>query len=565
MVAVLLAVQIVCSPFGTCARREVSVPDSTRIHGEARKAEETFERRRRDLLPYMGVGGSDTRCVEFIGRFCIFDDDREGSRPIPEDKEVIDARLRLIDQLESAAHKLPKDPWIAGQRVRYLVEANRPNAAETAAGECLRSDWWCAAITGYARHSGGDYAGAERAFDSALAMMPRDERCRWNDISRFLIGEDLSKYKALTCEERTPVEARFWGLADALLLTDGNERRTEHLWRWVQIRMQERAFPVFGVYWADDLAQFVLRFGWPAGWSQREPRMGASPGDYDIIAHTAGGEAFDPPTGLFGDDKKKRSPEHPRSRYAPAYAPVFDSLRSQIAVFRDADSVVIVGAYDFSEDSVPASTRTRSGLFFRPPHQGPASVINYQGEAVGTLSLRTVPGPGVVSLEVLITNMRKAGRTRQPLTLAKLDSASIGISDLLVLRRADTLPRSLAEATSLARPGLSARRGEVLGLYWETYGVGPATTPVAVAVTVRREGSSWLRRAARSLGLAGAPRPAIELAWDDMSLPGSQSLPGTVALDLGNNDPGRYTVTIEVSSRGRGTATAQREITITPE
>src|ERR1051325_9074983 len=137
MFALLLAVQVVCSPFGTCARREVSVPDSSRIHSAARKAEEAFERRRRDLLPYTS-GYTDASCVEIIGRFCIFDDEGGDSPPAPEAPEVIDSRLKLIDQLEAAAHKVPGDPWIAGQRVRYLVEANKPNAAEAAAGECRR-------------------------------------------------------------------------------------------------------------------------------------------------------------------------------------------------------------------------------------------------------------------------------------------------------------------------------------------------------------------------------------------------------------------------------------------
>ena len=74
-----------------------------------------------------------------------------------------------------------------------------------------------------------------------------------------------------------------------------------------------------------------------------------------------------------------------------------------------------------------------------------------------------------------------------------------------------------------------------------------------------------MRRAARKIRLVGASRAAVRLAWSDMSPPGTGILASTIALDLGKNEPGRYTISIEVSGRDRGAATTQREIAILPD
>jgi hypothetical protein len=137
------------------------------------------------------------------------------------------------------------------------------------------------------------------------------------------------------------------------------------------------------------------------------------------------------------------------------------------------------------------------------------------------------------------------------------------MSDLLLLSRSDSLPRSLEEAIPLARTGTSVSPGESVGLYWEVYGLGAKPVPLSVSVTLVKEGSGWLKRAARSLGLGGADKPKVSLNWSDMSQPGGVVLPGTIALNLGKNEPGRYTLRVEVSGPP-GKASAQREIIIRP-
>src|SRR6266542_5112000 len=98
--------------------------DSQRVLGFARDAQADFELTRRHNLPRdWGHSGGD--CDERIGRFCFWFEG-DATAPAPEEpRRIGEARNRVVHQLDSAAALLPGDEWIAGQRVRYLVEAGR--------------------------------------------------------------------------------------------------------------------------------------------------------------------------------------------------------------------------------------------------------------------------------------------------------------------------------------------------------------------------------------------------------------------------------------------------------
>jgi len=140
------------------------LPDSQHILRSARAAQADFESIRRHNLPKEpGHGAAD--CDERIGRFCYwYDDDDETPRPPPPESEAITrARDRLLGTLDSAALALPGDDWIAGQRVRYLLQSGRPAEALAAARTCRAALWWCEALTGLALHVAGDYGPADSA------------------------------------------------------------------------------------------------------------------------------------------------------------------------------------------------------------------------------------------------------------------------------------------------------------------------------------------------------------------------------------------------------------------
>ena len=203
--------------------------DSQRVIRRARDAQAEFERVRRANLP-LDTRGSTGRCDVHVGRFCYWWDDGEFPAP-PEMPRTKTARAVLLERLAKAAAALPGDRWIAGQRVRYLVEDGRVPEAVTAAGECRADVAWCAALAGYAFHAAGDYAHADSAFATALAAMPERDRCRWTDI-RLLLDDDARKrYERMSCADRAPFEARFWGMSRPLYMLPANDLRTEHFAR----------------------------------------------------------------------------------------------------------------------------------------------------------------------------------------------------------------------------------------------------------------------------------------------------------------------------------------------
>src|SRR3989449_6194768 len=147
--------------------------DSQHVLRSAREAQAEFESIRRHNLPtQFGGGGYD--CDERIGRFCFWYDDSPASpgSPPPEPERIGRARDRLLATLDTAAAALPGDEWIAGQRVRYLLQSGRTAAALAAAQACGAAPWWCEALAGLALHVAGDVAGADSAYRIALRDMP---------------------------------------------------------------------------------------------------------------------------------------------------------------------------------------------------------------------------------------------------------------------------------------------------------------------------------------------------------------------------------------------------------
>src|SRR5207245_2178558 len=142
-------------------------PDSLTTLRAARRAQATFESIRQQHLPY-GSGHPSGPCDLRIGRFCYWYDEGDREHAESEPGSIREARTTLLGALGDAGAHLPGDAWIAGQRIRYLVEAGRVRAAVAAARECRTEGWWCAALLGLALHAAADFAGADSAFAAAL-------------------------------------------------------------------------------------------------------------------------------------------------------------------------------------------------------------------------------------------------------------------------------------------------------------------------------------------------------------------------------------------------------------
>ncbi|NIO30309.1 MAG: hypothetical protein GTN75_00760 [Gemmatimonadetes bacterium] len=542
--------------------------DSQRVLEAVRSHQSRFERSRRRRLQ-RGAGSPGRRCDEIIGRYCLRHGDDE-VEPQPEPPEVTEARDELVAQLDGAARSLPGDEWIAGQRVRYLVEAGRHREASQAARACRAvAAWWCTALHGYALHSAGEFESADSIFAIALSSMPEEERCRWTDITDLLDGRVRRRYARVACGERTDIEARFWWLADPLQMVPANDRRTEHFARRTLDRMQHRARSAFGNPWGSDLRELLVRYGWPGRFERVSYPTGTGGSRDEIVSHQARGSLrFAPAFDFLREVSSVRQSdwqldhEKPRSVYAPAYVSSFQELGHQLAVFPRRDSAIVVAAYQLvAEEPIDSGSYEAALIISRDPASAPA-VAGSRGTTRGVLAVAVEAVPTLLSLEMLSRADRRAARSRYGLRLEKVPVGLLALSDLLLLERADRLPDSLAAAVPLARPLERVRPGERLGVYWEVFGLGPGAEELSVSLTLAGESASWLRKTVEWLGLASQNQP-LTLDWQEAVPSPTAVLARSLAIDLpADLQPAEYVLMLQVTPFGRETLTSSRSIDV---
>jgi hypothetical protein len=543
--------------------------DSVAVLKSARRAQEAFETTRRRNLPEREGGWSGV-CGERIGRMCYWyeggeeDEDRAPEEP----PRIRQARARLLAALDGAAATIPGDEWIVGQRVRYLLEDGQPLLAERVVAECRAVAWWCEALGGLVRHARGDFVGADSAFAAALANMPDDERCRWSDISALLEGELADRYHRLDCAGRAALEARWWWLAQPLYSLAGNDRRTEHFARRVMVRIQQGRRTPFGLFWEDDLRDVLLRYGWPTWWTRDPPASPLVESEPFVTGHGASPAFHFAPAARALDDPGKARPDdwridlpNARERYAPRYATAFGSLDHQAAVFRRDDSCLVVAAYDLSNDTLFADRPVSTALALAADDRIVALARDSGLAARARALAATAPcGPLVVSLEAMAPRDRHVARARYGMTPLARVPGQPAISDLLLFDPPDSLPTTLDAVVPHAHGSTRVPPDHRLGVFWELYGVDPASGTVAVSLTVAPQGTGWLRRAVESVGLA-TRRRGVRMEWEEVP-EGASLAPRALAIDLAGLSPGRYVIEVAVRSASGNALTTQQEIRI---
>ena len=547
-----------------------ATPDSGAVLKSARRAQATFEAARRASLPELSSGTPGGRS-EFIGRLRIWFEsdaaDESEEHVLPEPPRIRQARARLLSTLQDASAALPGDEWIAGQYVRYLLEDSQPQRAAGVAEHCRAVKWWCEALLGLVRHETGDYARADSAFGAALADMPDDERCRWNDISSLLEGEPAERYRHLTCADRATFEIHWWWLAQPLYSLPANDRRTEHFSRVVMARIEEGRRTPHGLLWGDDLREVLLRYGWPRWWTREPPPYLLVQTDPNVTGHYLShalqfgpsAHALGDPTGAKAEDWNLDPPKA-REMYTPAYAATFTYLEHQEALFRRGDSCLVVAAPDLSGDTLFARRAVSVALTLAADEHSVVTARDSGGAAAPRAVVAAAPcQPYLLSLEAVATRERHVARARYGVTLKPRTLLHPAISDLLLFDPPDSLPATLDAVLPYAYGSTRVPAERKLGVFWEVYGVDPAGGPIAVSLTLARQGRGFLRR---MLGLA-ARRHAVRLEWQDVTRD-SSAAPRALAVDLAGLAPGRYLFQVDVTPPGARTLTARREIRIEP-
>ncbi|HEY7394674.1 MAG TPA: hypothetical protein VH559_07515 [Gemmatimonadaceae bacterium] len=555
-------------PAGTPRGVQTTTPaDSVRVLRSARSAQRSFESFRRSRLP--SGYGYDGPCDVRIGRYCYWRGPESDDTPPDEDVQIIKRREALIRTLDSAAHTIAGDAWVAGQLVRYLVEASRSeDAIRFARDDCKAGVSWCASLLGYAAHLSEKFTLADSAYEQALAGLEPGERCKWMDISELMDDDLERRFKQLNCQDKEKLARRLFWMGSPLYSVGTTVLLTEHLTRVTHIRISENAATVEGTPWSDDNRSLVLRYGWPRWFSRSSEPLTGYETRPSVIGHDAGMpynffpslRALDSLTSVQASDWVLANPQA-RTGYVLPYARVVHDVSGQIALFRRGDSTLAVAAWDVRRDTMLLGRSIDAALILVSPKDSGAITRASDSKTVGRLSVTGLVDSGLVSLELVSRENRKAARMR--LGVPARPSGRIALSDLLLYGSSpDASPVYELEAVrDSALASLSIGGTRAVGVYWETYGLRPGGDPVKFTLTVEPVGVSFLRRAAEALRFAD-PTSALRVQWSEVPVERHGLAGRGVRVDLSGLRGGRYRLELLVSTDGGEEAVAAREIEV---
>jgi len=558
--------------------------DSVRIVESARAAQARYERVRLRHLPTTWSRSGSAR-DEIVGRIALIDDkELEEWRPGPDPPPVTDARQDLLAALEQAAARLPKDDWIAGQRVFYHLEAGSTATALEAARECRGEGWWCRALVGWALHAAGEFVESESAFREALAGMSAAERERWTDLGLLLDGDSARLLEDAGNETRSRLERRYWWLADPLWSQPGNDRLTEHYARHVQDKVLEDARTPFEMSWGSDLREVLIRYGWPVGWERTRARTWAlgRGGEGGVVGHDPPGERRFAPDAVALERPWESAPsgmtledEGARTTYSPAYAERFLDLDHQLAVFRRGASARIVAGWSLPADSLDRWTRSSAAepsvsevpvqtavAISTGPHDPALIVRKVVRGPSGSLAVTVPWGPAVVSVEALALEAGLAGRARYGLPMAGPASARPALSDLLVIDPAEPLPRSLDEAVPRALGRTRVEPEASIGVFWELYPPGGGPYQVRWSMRLRDDRGGFWNGLGAVLGLGERRAGTVALEWVEPIPAGADVHPRALVLQLPNLPAGAYALELEAVLPDSRRARVERRVVV---
>ena len=532
--------------------------DSTAIRRLAERAQIRFERIRRLDLPQRWTGRRD-ECDARIGRFCHWNSE-DDTIPARDSRNVTKARLSLLATLDSLAKRSPRDGWITGQRIRYLLEPENDSAAIRVASECRAAPWWCSALLGLTLHEAGEGKKADDAFARAIAAMPAKDRCQWTDMTPLLDAAQRKRYGKVGCGRNEDIAARLWWLADPFLSVPGNDRQAEHYARHTMAKILEPTRIVYGISWAKDIHEMIVRYGWARYWTQG-PGNHLDPWGGSISGHEATPNYHFIPASLPLDSlheitfdlDEQASPE----RYAPVRANRLTDIDPQIAVFRRGDSSRVVVAFDVGRRP-PFDTADVSAALVLAPDETTAELAS-SSSAKGALSVTVDTRPHLLSLEVLADSARYGAWSRGGIRQHTLAAGQVDVSDILLFSPEQPDVSDLDSVLSSALPGNEIARGKV-GAYWEIYGLAAADSALPVSLQLTPITRNALRRIGQSIGLAPRSSP-LNIRWSETPAAGGISS-RSVVLDLSLIPRGRYELRVEVNPAGKPVAASSRIVEI---
>ncbi len=531
------------------------------------------------------------------------------------------ARAVLLTQLDSVGRLLPGDNWVVGQRVRFALDQADTVRAQNDVRDCRAARWWCTALSAYLT-SGyvTRIPGSDSLFNAALATMPREDHCEWNDLQSLLDSLGRVAYSKFDCAARDSVNTRIWWLADPVYIEKGNERRVEHYARVMLVRL--RMGTDFNERWdmnpgtgGAPVQEMLLRYGWPSvsWWGGQTVDLShysylgyGGPADEDILAHgrfataeysrarfstVSAWSAIVDPFGASGDEwVLSQSAEGtinpadtlwwPREHFDRKGSPLVQ-LWHQAAMFRRDTAVYFATAsYLFpSEFNDAAGDTLRGMLIFSPAPE--VLQVTPRGGIVGrsfVAKALIASRPQIVALELAGHHPDVVARDRfgivPPPVLAGMKPGEIGISQPALIQPPDPgtpFPSSFDGILNRMYGNTAFKPTKLISLYWETYGVADGDT-VELSVKLERHVAppGALRRVGFKLGIGQRQDGGISVGWREPSrdhtiipIPGKVPAQGrTVTLDISQIVPGDYSFVVTAKRPGGTAVTESRDFWI---
>jgi hypothetical protein len=527
----------------------------------ARRAQQDFENFRRKHLQNASVG-RPSNCDETVGRFCYWYNEKQVIPPEPQ--SITDARVRYLATLDSLDKLVSGNRFITGQRVRYLDEAGRHQAALDVAHACTVGGWWCDVLVGFAEHEIGHYTEAGKAFEAGIGKMLSRDQCAWHDISLLIDDDARQQYRRYQCgdPQRAVFENRVWFLGRTLYSMPGNDTRTEWYARMTMAELLKDAPSQYQFGFDDDERELMLRFGWERSWAMT--RDGIT-GEEAMPAYRMipAGFVIDEPS--LSDSANWRLQLPPViARYSPPYATVLKPLEHQKAVFHRGDSALVVLAYDSRTMPELAGVPITAAIVVTPgtvPVAYGKSVPN--APPVGVLLAKAPWGPLLMSAEVSAPEHHAVARARYGVRPPYAVGTRVTLSDLLFYKPYGTFPATAEDAAPHAVPTERLRADEKLGVFWESYGTDPNGEKMSISLTVVKEveEAGFLRRKAEALKIITQATP-VSVSVEDMSARGVSTSPRAIELDISTLKKGAYIVQLEITVAGQFTVRADHRIEI---
>jgi hypothetical protein len=524
--------------------------------------------------------------------------------------DLRDLTGEFLADLDRLGRRIPRDRWIVGTRVHVLIERGDLIGALRAARECRSDSWWCAALAGHTFTLASNFASADSAFGIAMASMPQELRCEWNDVSLLLEdGDARERYRAMSCTERDAVAERLWWLADPLYIQRGNERRTAHYSRRVFDQLaqdwHDRPTPMEISPCAAQLRALVrARMGSTGPLPPRSTRPPSGGGDdgryhasrrrFNAVAHhhmvmrmgipgfsyTENPSCLGPPRTLFqfadpryhfvptlaaAVDPLRAGPEQweldapkPSEMYRPSFGRLAP-LDHQIAWFERGDSALLVAVTDPTRDLVLAEAPVvLAALVMARDPATPPRIVGSRDRPRQMYGVLTTPDSQIVSLELL--GPAGAARARYASGPPPMPAQRVSVSDLLLLDSTTALPADLDAAVPLAATTTAVER-DALTLFWEAYGIAADDT-LRFTLSAVEESGSAIGRLGAMLGVVAGPDSAA-VRWREIGARATDGvLAQSISFDVSSLGRGRHTLRLELSVAGQLPVAVTRKIEV---